>query len=308
MSFNRRFFLGSLLVDPQQHILQIQETAISDDRKLLTLLTCLANAYPNPVAKQTLLDSIWGDVVVSEASLTKLVSNARQQLRDNALDQDLIKTVHRKGYRLTIAPHWVTESKDNESAEHTVNAPAAAAKRSVTAPRPTRDARDIQQTIPSEQGKSRQHHLIMIGVFAAILGIAAFTTGALWFPHDNTPKDIYGRWHLIDNTVVRHAKLDKRQEPYCKDTVQYYNARVIKRDDGIYMTTPLAEIPLGTQLEIGHTVTTTIQYNDGTGTTNSQITLRFDSPTKITGKSIWSWSEQSGHTLCQGVSSLISER
>jgi predicted ATPase/class 3 adenylate cyclase/DNA-binding winged helix-turn-helix (wHTH) protein len=55
------------------------------------------------VAKEELLDNVWGDRFVSESALTSRVKAARQALGDNGRDQRVISTAHGRGYRF-VAP------------------------------------------------------------------------------------------------------------------------------------------------------------------------------------------------------------
>jgi TolB-like protein/tetratricopeptide (TPR) repeat protein len=75
------------------------------------------------VPKDELIEAVWPNVVVTDESLTRCVSDVRQALRDG--EQRIIKTVPRRGYLLaaSVSPHPVT-----------FNAPAAVASPS-TPPR-----------------------------------------------------------------------------------------------------------------------------------------------------------------------------
>ena len=55
------------------------------------------------VSKAALLDAVWKDAHVSEASLIEAVGLLRQTLGDDAQNPRIVQTVHRRGYRL-VAP------------------------------------------------------------------------------------------------------------------------------------------------------------------------------------------------------------
>ena len=55
------------------------------------------------VSKAALLDAVWKDAHVSEASLIEAVGILRQTLGDDAQNPRIVQTVHRRGYRL-VAP------------------------------------------------------------------------------------------------------------------------------------------------------------------------------------------------------------
>jgi TolB-like protein/DNA-binding winged helix-turn-helix (wHTH) protein len=54
------------------------------------------------VTKDEILETIWPDAIVTEDSITQCVAELRRALQDN--DQNLVKTVQRRGYRLDVAP------------------------------------------------------------------------------------------------------------------------------------------------------------------------------------------------------------
>ena len=51
------------------------------------------------VAKNELMDEVWGDRFVSESTVTSRIKSARQAVGDSGREQRVIKTVHGRGYR-----------------------------------------------------------------------------------------------------------------------------------------------------------------------------------------------------------------
>ena len=66
--------------------------------KCFDLLTCLARNAGRVVTKDELIQTVWPNVVVTDESLTRCVSDIRQALGDGA--QRIVKTVPRQGYLL----------------------------------------------------------------------------------------------------------------------------------------------------------------------------------------------------------------
>ncbi len=69
-------------------------------------LAVLATISAQPgivVSKRTLMDAVWKDVFVTEASLLEAVRVLREALGDNRLNPTYIQTVHRRGYRFVAA-------------------------------------------------------------------------------------------------------------------------------------------------------------------------------------------------------------
>src|SRR5438128_9524925 len=72
------------------------------------------------VAKEELLDNVWGDRFVSESALTSRIKAARQAVGDSGRAQRIISTAHGRGYRF-VAP---VETRD-------APAPAPARRRDI---------------------------------------------------------------------------------------------------------------------------------------------------------------------------------
>ena len=71
--------------------------------KALAVLWLLASQAGHLVSKATLLDTVWAETTVSEASLTSCLRTLRRALRDDVKAPRYIATVHRVGYRF-VAP------------------------------------------------------------------------------------------------------------------------------------------------------------------------------------------------------------
>ena len=77
------------------------------------------------VAKEAVLDAIWGDRFVSESALTSRIKSARKAVGDDGRTQRVIHTVHGRGYRFVAAVREVggeaasTEESGGERASAT---------------------------------------------------------------------------------------------------------------------------------------------------------------------------------------------
>ena len=67
--------------------------------QVLEVLRYLVEHADRVVPKTELLDNVWGDRFVSESALTSRIKAARQVIGDNGRDQQMIRTVHGRGYR-----------------------------------------------------------------------------------------------------------------------------------------------------------------------------------------------------------------
>src|SRR5687767_14448056 len=67
--------------------------------RALGVLTALTAQPGTVVSKQALMDAVWKDAFVTEASLLEAVRVLREAFGDDRLNPSYIQTVHRRGYR-----------------------------------------------------------------------------------------------------------------------------------------------------------------------------------------------------------------
>ena len=79
------------------------ETEVPLPPRALGLLEALTAQPGTVVSKQSLIDAVWKDAFVTEASLLEAIRVLREALGDDRLNPVYIQTVHRRGYRF-IAP------------------------------------------------------------------------------------------------------------------------------------------------------------------------------------------------------------
>jgi DNA-binding winged helix-turn-helix (wHTH) protein len=70
--------------------------------KVLDLLLFLLRHRTRLVPKEMLFRELWPDAIVSEASLTRLVKEARRAIGDDGRRQRMIRTANRRGYRFAV--------------------------------------------------------------------------------------------------------------------------------------------------------------------------------------------------------------
>jgi len=90
------------------HIVHLEPT-------VLKLLVYLIENHDRLVARDELLDSVWGETVVSESALSKAIARLRKALGDDASRPKYIETVHSLGYRF-ITRVQVIEPPDKNRA------------------------------------------------------------------------------------------------------------------------------------------------------------------------------------------------
>jgi len=87
------------VVDPEAWRLTRAGREIHLDPVVLKLLIYLIANKDRLVTRQELMDTVWGDTVISESALTKAVARLRKALGDDAATHRYLETVHSQGYR-----------------------------------------------------------------------------------------------------------------------------------------------------------------------------------------------------------------
>jgi TolB-like protein/DNA-binding winged helix-turn-helix (wHTH) protein/tetratricopeptide (TPR) repeat protein len=89
---------GDFCIDPVRRCLRRGSTEVALRPRSFDVLLVLVRAAGRPVSKGELMQAVWPEVVVTEDSLTRCISDIRQSLDDR--DQRVVKTLPRKGYML----------------------------------------------------------------------------------------------------------------------------------------------------------------------------------------------------------------
>lgn len=84
--------------------------------KAYGLLELLLRRAPNAVSKDEIQSAVWGEIFVSESTLTNVVAEIRAGLGDRARAPELLRTVHGFGYAFSGKP--IEEESAAGSADH----------------------------------------------------------------------------------------------------------------------------------------------------------------------------------------------
>ncbi len=103
------FRLLDLLVYPDRSVLVGPQGERHLEPKVMSLLVHLADQAPAVVPRNTLLDSVWAGVVVSDQVLTRCVSELRKVLGEKAGVPQYIETIPKRGYCLKHQPEALNE-------------------------------------------------------------------------------------------------------------------------------------------------------------------------------------------------------
>lgn len=100
----QKFCLGEWVIDPEGHrLVQITSEGRVERKiepKVMEVLLQLVRHPGRTVARQALLDAVWGDVVVVERVVNRTIWELRRALDDDAREPRYIETIPKRGYRL----------------------------------------------------------------------------------------------------------------------------------------------------------------------------------------------------------------
>ncbi|MDH5502250.1 MAG: winged helix-turn-helix domain-containing protein, partial [Gammaproteobacteria bacterium] len=99
------------MADPETWRLSRDGQEIHLEPVVLKLLIYLIENRERLVTRHELMDTVWGDTVISESALTKAVARLRKALDDDSADPRYLETVRSQGYRF-VADIEKVESPD----------------------------------------------------------------------------------------------------------------------------------------------------------------------------------------------------
>ena len=98
-----RYRFAGAVIDTDTYELHSGERVVDVEPQVFEVLAHLIAHRDRVVPKDELLDTVWGDRFVSESALTTRIKQARHAVCDDGQAQQVIKTVHGRGYRF-VAP------------------------------------------------------------------------------------------------------------------------------------------------------------------------------------------------------------
>ncbi len=100
MSTQQKVMLNDVIVDFISLKAKVQGTWVDVESKQLLLLSLLLENQGKAVSREQIMDAVWGEVIVSDNSVSQLVTQLRKSLHDTKTPQQIIRTVPRIGYQL----------------------------------------------------------------------------------------------------------------------------------------------------------------------------------------------------------------
>lgn len=123
-----RYSFGDYTLDLDRGALTLAGTDVALRPKSYAVLCYLVEHHGQLVAKQELLNAVWGHVVVTEGTLTQSLIDIRRALGDDS--QQMLRTVRGRGYLFDVPVEEGLGGHENaESVDVTAPAPAASTRR-----------------------------------------------------------------------------------------------------------------------------------------------------------------------------------
>ena len=113
MNQHSGFRFDEFVVDLEAWQLLHSGQVVHLEPSVLKLLIFLIENHDRLVAKTELLDTVWGETVVSESALSKAVARLRKALGDDPSQPRYIETVHSLGYRFVAKVQEIEPSAEN---------------------------------------------------------------------------------------------------------------------------------------------------------------------------------------------------
>jgi len=104
MPVQNNFQLGKWLVKPNSNEISTKHETQKLEHIVMQLLVFSAKNSDRDLAKEEILQGVWGNGVFNEEVLTVAMSSLRKALGDNPQSPEYLKTLPRYGYRMLKQP------------------------------------------------------------------------------------------------------------------------------------------------------------------------------------------------------------
>ena len=96
---SRPFLVEGVRVDPLANEVERDRHVERLEPKVMEVLVYLASRPGETVVRDEIFEAVWADVVVTDSTLTRCISQLRAALGDDARDPQVIETIPKVGYR-----------------------------------------------------------------------------------------------------------------------------------------------------------------------------------------------------------------
>jgi len=125
-----QYLFADCVLDPDRRELKRASQVVTVGPQVFDLLLYLVQNRDRVISKDHVIEAVWGGRIVSESTLTSHINAVRKAIGDSGLEQHLVRTVPRKGFRFVGV---VDEVKDRESTSDRVAEASTDLSRSLAA-------------------------------------------------------------------------------------------------------------------------------------------------------------------------------
>lgn len=112
----QEFSIGDIKISPNRNLLIAEKVELSLEPRVMDVLCYLSLHAPEVVSRDEMIENIWEVKFGGDESLTRAISILRKTFRSIGIDETMIETIPKRGYRLTKPPQDVTFSDEAVSA------------------------------------------------------------------------------------------------------------------------------------------------------------------------------------------------
>src|SRR6185369_1086064 len=123
------YAFGEFVLDERLYQLRRNGTVVKVEPKVFDVLAHLIRHRDRVVSKDELLQALWPGEHVSDSVLPRCVTAARKAIGDTATAQEMIATVHGRGYRFVAPMDAAAATNRSAAAERDASPPAPVATR-----------------------------------------------------------------------------------------------------------------------------------------------------------------------------------
>lgn len=157
-----RFEFGDIVVDAEQVKLTKHANQLEFEPRVFELLVYFCQHPQEAVARETLVEQVWGGRIVSDAAVNRAVGELRKLIEDNPSSPQWIKTVSKVGYRLAVTPSLHENNGLSNQAHHSnTQAPSPQAESAKIEVKPTAVTPVNTRLFPS---KKAQWITLVVGI------------------------------------------------------------------------------------------------------------------------------------------------
>ena len=96
------YYFARCELDTERRVLKVADIPRDVEPLVFDMLTLFLNRGDAVVSRDELVDVLWNGRVISDSAISVRINAARKAVGDNGKDQVIIKTVHRKGFKLAV--------------------------------------------------------------------------------------------------------------------------------------------------------------------------------------------------------------